>query len=424
MKLTRRAFSKLAGAGAAVVAAPQLFSPAIAQDKPLKIGIIAPRSGVAGTAGECGIRAVQWAAERMNKDGGIAGRKFELVIEEETNPKDTIERFRRLVLQEKVESVHGLISTGVSLGVAPVAEEEQSLLVMWDGTTQDGVKEVMPKSRYVFRSTDNECEAVMASLLAVKHFKGKFKRVAGINPDYSYGRNNWEAFRQILARYGVEAEFVAEQWPKVGTLDLTSHIAVLKAAKPDLIFSSMLFADLPVFMKQGAAAGLFEGTKVVLPAAGWQLNQLKKEFMPEGVIFGHNTLYFDHPQASPLQKAFVQDYMDKYKDAPHWEADRAYFALASYKAGVEAAQKAAKKWPTPDMVAEAMPGIEVESLGGKGRFRKDKIAEQVFYQGPSTNNNKYDFPTLASIDTFQADQLQKPPGADFWEWIKTAKLPV
>jgi len=205
MKLTRRNFSKLAGSGVLAVAAPGIFAPALAQDKPLRIGIIAPRSGAAGTAGECGIRAVQWAAERMNKDGGIAGRKIELVFEEETSPKDTIERFRRLILQEKVEAVHGLISTGVSLGVAPVAEEEQALLVMWDGTTQDGVKETMAKPRYVFRSTDNECEAVMGSLLAIKYFKGKFKRVAGINPDYSYGRNNWEAFRQILARYGIEA---------------------------------------------------------------------------------------------------------------------------------------------------------------------------------------------------------------------------
>ena len=306
MKLTRRDFSKLAGAGLVAAAAPRLFAPALAQNKPLRIGIIAPRSGAAGTAGECGIRAVQWATERMNKDGGIAGRKFELVIEEETNPKDTIERLRRLILQEKVDAIHGLISTGVSLGVAPVAEEEQALVVMWDGTTQDGVKEMMPNSKYVFRSTDNECEAVMGSLLAVKHFKGKFKRVAGINPDYSYGRNNWEAFKQILARFGVEAEFVAEQWPKVGTMDLTSHIAALNAAKPDLIFSSMLFADLPVFMKQGHAAGLFNGVKMVLPAAGWQINQLKKEFTPEGIIFGHNTLYFDHPQASPLQKAFVR----------------------------------------------------------------------------------------------------------------------
>lgn len=50
MTLTRRAFSKLAGAGVAAAAAPQLFAPAIAQDKPFKIGIIAPRSGVAGTA--------------------------------------------------------------------------------------------------------------------------------------------------------------------------------------------------------------------------------------------------------------------------------------------------------------------------------------------------------------------------------------
>jgi branched-chain amino acid transport system substrate-binding protein len=329
-----------------------------------------------------------------------------------------------LILQEKVEAVHGLLSTGVSLGVAPVAEEEQALLVMWDGTTQDGVKEMMPNPRYVFRSTDNECEAVMGSLLAIKHFKGKFKKVAGINPDYSYGRNNWEAFKQILARYGVESEFVAEQWPKVGTMDLTSHIAALKASKPDLIFSSMLFADLPVFMKQGHAAGLFEGVKLVLPAAGWQINLLKKEFMPEGIIFGHNTLYFDHPQASPLQKAFVNDYMDRYKEAPHWEAERAYFALVAYKAGVEAAQKAANKWPTQEQVAEAMPGLEVESLGGMGRFRKDKIAEQIFYQGPSTNNNKYDFPTLASIDSFSAAQLQKPPGVDFWEWIKNGKMPV
>ncbi|RTL49608.1 MAG: amino acid ABC transporter substrate-binding protein [Bradyrhizobiaceae bacterium] len=424
MKLTRRAFSKLAGAGVAAAAMPRLFTPAFAQNAPLKIGVIAPRSGVAGTAGECGIRAAQWAVERMNKNGGIAGRQIELVIEEETNPKDTIERFRRLVLQEKVEAVHGLISTGVSLGVAPVAEEEQALLVMWDGTTQDGVKETMPNPKYVFRSTDNECEAVMGSLLAVKYFKGKFKRVAGINPDYSYGRNNWEAFKQILNRYGVEAEFVAEQWPKVGTMDLTSHVAALKAEKPDLIFSSMLFADLPVFMKQGSAAGLFDGVKVVLPAAGWQINQLKKEFMPEGVIFGHNTLYFNHPQGSPLMKSFVADYMDKYKEAPHWEADRAYFALATYKAGVEAAQKAAGKWPTPDQVSQAMPGLEVESLGGKGRFRKDRIAEQIFYQGPSTNNNKFDFPTLAEINSFDAAQLQKPPGVDFWEWIKSGKMPV
>ncbi|OYX67755.1 MAG: amino acid ABC transporter substrate-binding protein [Rhizobiales bacterium 32-66-11] len=424
MNITRRALMRGIGVAGLAAATPGIFAPAIAQAKPVRIGILAPRSGAMGTVGECGIRAVQWAAERMNKDGGIAGRPIELVIEEETSPKDTIERFRRLVLQEKVDCVQGLISTGVSLGVAPTAEEEQALLIMWDGTTQDGVKEAMPKSNYVFRSTDNECEAVMASLLAIKYFKGKIKRIAGINPDYSYGRNNWEAFQQILRRAGVEAEVVAEQWPKVGTMDLTSHVAALKAAKPDFIFSSMLFADLPVFMKQGSAAGLFEGVNIALPAAGWQINQLKKEFMPENVVFGHNTLYFALPTASPLQKAFVDDYMGRYKEAPHWEADRAYFALAAYKAGVEAANKATGRWPKLDEIIAAIPEQKVQSLGGPGQFRKDKIAEQTFYQGLSTNKNTYDFPTLSTVDSFTADQLQKPPGVDFWDWIKTSKLPV
>ena len=361
----------------------------------------------------------------MNKDGGIAGRKFELVIEEETNPKDTIERFRRLILQEKVDAIHGLISTGVSLGVAPVAEEEQALTVMWDGTTQDGVKEMMPNSKYVFRSTDNECEAVMGSLLAVKHFKGKFKRVAGINPDYSYGRNNWEAFRQILARYGVEAEFVAEQWPKVGTMDLTSHIAALKAAKPDLIFSSMLFADLPVFMKQGHAAGLFEGVKLVLPAAGWQINQLKKEFMPEGIIFGHNTLYFDHPQASALQKAFVTDYMDKLQGSAALGSRPRLFRAGhlqgrrrSRAEGRPANGRPRSRWPKRCRASRSKASA---ARAASARTRSPSRCSTRGRRPTRTSTISRPWPrSTPSTPT----QLQKPPGADFWEWIKTAKMPV
>lgn len=424
MKITRREFGKgLAATGAAAFAS-SIAAPAIAQNGKLRIGILTPKAGAAATVGECALRAVQWGAERINKAGGIAGRPIELVIEEESNPKDTIERFRRLVLQEKVDCVQGIVSTGVSLGVAPAAEDERALLILWDGTTQDGVKETMPNPKYVFRSTDNECEAVMGSLLALKYYKGQFKKVAGINPDYSYGRNNWEAFKQILNRFGVEYEVVAEQWPKVGTLDLTSNVAALNAAKPDLIFSSMLFADLPVFMKQGHAAGLFNNVKLVLPAATWQLNQLSKEFMPEGTILGYNTLYFALPNASGVQKEFVSYYLERFKEAPHWEADRAYFALAAYKVGVEAAQKAAGKWPSTEEIIAAIPGHDVEGLGGIGRFRQDKIAEQIFYQGLSTNKNDYNFPTLSSFEAFPASQLQKPSGMDFWEWIKTAPMPI
>src|ERR1041384_5114771 len=378
-----------AGVGAAT-AAPGIFAPAIAQNTPLKIGILAPRSGIAAAPGENGIRAAQWAVEKYNAKGGIAGRKVELVIEEESNPKNTIERFSKLVQQDKVDCVQGIVSSGVGLALGPAVEEARALTIYWDGTTQNGVDETIPNPKYLFRSTDNECEAMMASLLVIKHWKGQFKRVAGINPDYSYGRNNMAAFIAVLKRFGVEHEVVTEQWPKVGTMDLTSHVAALKAAKPDLIFSSLLFADLPVFMKQAHAAGLTKDTKLVFPAAGWQHTLMKKEFTPEGMLFGHNTLYFANPNASPLAKEFVAWYEDKFKDYPEWEADRAYFAIASYKAAVEKASKAKNgAWPSQDDVIDAMVGLSVESLGGQGSWRKDKIADQTFVQGFTTHRKNH-----------------------------------
>jgi len=423
MTLTRRQLLKSAAAGAL---APRLAVPAIAQAKPLRIGILAPRAGIAASAGINGLRGTEWAIERFNAAGGIAGRKVELVVEEETTPKDTIERFQRLVQQEKVDCVQGIVSTGVGLALGPVVEEARLLTIYWDGTTQDGVDETLPNPKYLFRSTDNECEAVMSSLLAVRHWKGGFKRIAGINPDYSYGRNNMAAFIALLKRFNIEHEVVTEQWPKVGTMELTSHVAALKAARPDLIFSSLLFADLPVFMKQAAAAELTKGTKLVFPAAGWQHTLMKKEFTPEGMIFGHNTLYFDNPNATPLQKQFVAWYWEKYHDYPNWEADRAYFAIASYKAAVEAAAQAKGGFPPQQDVIAALESLAIESLGGKGSWRKDHIADQTFVQGFSTHNNRYDFVTLdpATIETMYSTELQKPAGANFWDWLKVAQFKV
>src|SRR4029079_12889559 len=148
---------------AVIAAQPYLSFPAFAQNTPLRVGIIAPKPGIAGTIGECGLRGTQFAGDRINAAGGIAGRRVELIIEEETNPKDSIERLRKLVLQDKVDCGQGVISSGVSLAMGPVADEMKALTIFWDGTTQDGVKETMPNPHYVFRSTDNECEAVMAS---------------------------------------------------------------------------------------------------------------------------------------------------------------------------------------------------------------------------------------------------------------------
>ena len=55
--------------------------------------------------------------------------------------------------------------------------------------------------------------------------EGAVQARGGHQPDYSYGRNNMAAFIALLKRFNIEHEVVTEQWPKVGGMDLTSHVA-------------------------------------------------------------------------------------------------------------------------------------------------------------------------------------------------------
>ena len=57
----RQVLQTIGGTGAVLVAQSFLGVPALAQNKPLRIGIIAPKSGVVGTIGECGLRGTTFA---------------------------------------------------------------------------------------------------------------------------------------------------------------------------------------------------------------------------------------------------------------------------------------------------------------------------------------------------------------------------
>src|SRR6185503_1956311 len=335
MATTRRQFLKVAGGAAAAGA---IGFPAVvrAQAKsgvpsdPLKIGILAIRAGIAAPVGQAGLRGTEWWVERTNKAGGILGRPVQLVIEEESTPKDSVERYRKMILQDKVEVVIGGISTGVTLALGPVAEEMETPWLSWDGTTQKGVEETMPTPKY---------------------FKG-IKTVAGIGNDYSYGHDCWQTYQAVLKRYIPDVKFVLELFPKLGVTDFTSHIAAIK---------------------QAAAVGLFKSMKGVFTTAGGVHDSLKKEFTPEGLLLGYNTMYFDDPKGSALLKQFVREYKAKYNEYPPYECDHAYFNAESYKGAVEKAYAAVGKWPSKEQTVKALEGIEVESLSGRRSWREDHI---------------------------------------------------
>jgi len=422
MTTTRRQFLTVVGGTAAAMGTRLGTAPAFAQATgPLKIGVLAIRAGIAAPVGAAGLRATEWWAERTNKASGILGRPVQLVVEEESNPKDTVERYRKLVLQDKVEAVIGGISTGVTLALGPVAEDLATPWLSWDGTTQKGVEETMPNPKWAFKSVDNEVEAIVAGMLTPKYFKG-IKTVAGIGNDYSYGHDCWESYQAVLRRYVPDVRFVLELFPKLGVTDFTSHIAAIQQAKPDLLMCSFWSGDATIIMKQAAAVSLFKSTKGVFTTAGGVHDSLKKEFTPEGLLLGYNTMYFADPKASPLLKQFVGEYKAKHGEYPPYECDHAYFNAESYKQAVERAAKGGKAWPGKADVVKALEGIEIESLSGRRGWRTDHVQECSFYQGLTTHKNGYDFVTIDPVEVVSTRQAMKPAGAKLFDWIKGWKI--
>jgi branched-chain amino acid transport system substrate-binding protein len=423
METSRREFLK--GVGAAAVAGGAVGFPAVVRAQarkgipsdPVKMGALVIRAGVAAPVGAAGQRGVEWWAERVNKAGGILGRKVELVLDEESNPKDTVERFRRLALQTKVDVILGGLSTAVGLALGPVSEELGMLWLSWDATTQKGVEETIPRPKYAFRSVDNEVEAIGGAILTAKYFKG-VKTIAGINNDYSYGRDCWDAYQAVLKRYTPDVKPVLDLWPKLGVTDFTSHIAAIQQAKPDLLMTSFWGADTTILLKQAAAVGLFKTMKGCFTTGGGVHDSLKKEFTPEGLILGYNSMYFNYAGASPLLKQFVREYKAKYGEYPPYECDHSYFTVEAYKAGVEKAYKAAGEWPSKEQVAKALEGIEVESLSGKRSYRDDHIQMCNFFQGITTHKNEFDFVTIDPVEVLPTTKVMKPAaGAKLYDWI-------
>jgi len=430
MEKTRREFVKLVGgvaAGAGMLLAGRGKAGAQAKpakglpSEPVRIGAMPGLSGVIAVPGTAAWRTTQMWAEETNAAGGILGRKIELSMEEETTAKDCVERFRKLTLEKNCDVIVGLMSTGNGLAAGPLAEELGQLWLSWDATTQKGVEETMPRTKFSFRSTDNEAEAIGGAILTAKFFP-HIKTVVGINNDYSYGRDCWDAYQAVLKHFNPAVRFVDALWPKLGETDFTSHIAALKRANADLVMTSFWSGDVPILMKQGTAAGLFKRSKACFTTGGGAHYTLKKEFTPEGIILGYNSFYFGWTDTWPLLKKFVNAYYTKYKEYPVYECDHAYFVLQAYKEAVEKCYGILRRWPTKEEIGKVLSGIQVPSFSGFRGYREDNIMSCNFFMGLTSHKNPYDFVTISQMDILTPVQIMKPfAGAKLYDWIKSWK---
>ena len=100
-------------------------------------------------------------------------------------------------LSEKIDCFTGVISSGNTPALGPVAEEVKCLTVFTDGCTDFLFEKAVPNPHYVFRLTNiQSADGAMAAIAAAQAWP-EVRKIAHLHPDYSYGRNAFDHFNIV-----------------------------------------------------------------------------------------------------------------------------------------------------------------------------------------------------------------------------------
>ena len=411
-------------AGAGMMAGPQVVKAATEPpkgkipDTPYKIGHMTFFTGAGAVLGEPSYKGHILAAEEINATGGLLGkRKIETLKADENAGTDAnVKEMRRMKLSEKVDLFTGVISSGNTPALGPVAEELKLLTIFVDGCTDFLFDKAVPNPHYIFRITNMQSADGVTCALATAMTWPKVKRIAHIHPDYSYGRNAFDHFNIVMKKMVPGAQVVSEGWPKLGTTDFTSHITKTIAAKPDLLVSSVWGGDYVAMYKQALRYDLFKKMKFASTIAfGVAPHAIGKDH-PEGAIAGvHSNYYFNYPPNGrwPYNDTFVKKYHERWKEYPNFQSEGAYTTLYMLKNAVERANKLAGGWPEDDAIIGQLEGLMHPGPAGYLYIRPDNHqGYKDAMTGFSINHPDYPFQILDPnrIITIPIRNITAPPG--------------
>jgi len=332
--------------------------PAAAQSQePFKIAVIAALTGIVGPIGQSQLGGAKVAAMHINEDGGILGRKI-VILERDTaaSPATAVKVVREVVMNENVKIFTGVVSSGVALAVAPLMEQLDSLLLIAAAQTHKvtGVN----CSPYVFRICTNSTSVVRASAkLAVDNYPS-VTRWAGINPDYEYGHDCWEAFKKALPKLNPKVTIVAEEWPKFMATNFEPQILKVLQAKPEGLYSTLYSGDFVTFVKQAKKYKFFDNLKVFINHS--VETDVAIPLGPDMVDLWGGGHYYYAAYDNPLNKRFVEGYKKLHNGAlPYYASSETYSALYALKAAAEKM----KSLDTKELI-KGLRGLKFDSVTG------------------------------------------------------------
>jgi branched-chain amino acid transport system substrate-binding protein len=285
-----------------------LFAAAPAWAQTIKIGLVTALSGQSARAGEAITRGLAVAIDEINANGGVLGRKLELVRrDDEATPAKGVIAARELLFKEKVAVLFGGLDTPVSLAIVPIVNENKvPFMGPWAAGTPITKNGANPN--YVFRVSAVD-EIVNRAMLQYAQKTFNAKNCGMILVNNPWGESNEKGLLAALGAKGMKPAGVEKF--EGNDIDVVPQLTRLKGAGADCLFlvgnvgpSAQVVKSLdrmgwkpPIVSHWGPAGGRF--TELAGPSAR------NVHFVQTYSFFGKQT-----PVGEKVLKALMAKYSD------------------------------------------------------------------------------------------------------------------
>lgn len=364
---------------------------------PIKIGVLTPLSGAYASIGQQVKWGVQLATDEINAAGGIMGRQVELTFEDgEANPAVGTQKAEKLFQSTKVDFLTGTVNSGSTLAIGQIAERNDRLMATTvsfsDAITGDKC------SPNVFRvnARAGQQSAALAQWLAQWMAQGKPNaRVFYLGPDYEMGRSTVATFKATAEEKG--AKTVGEVFAPLGNKDYSPFFGQLRAAHPDVLYTSVAGNDTVRLFSQMSEFGLLKNLTVV-GASGTVTSQNMSAIAKaaDGFLTG---VGYSTEISTDENKRFVAAFQKAYKVLPDLYGADSYGVMYFYKAAVEKAHST-----DTSKLRTAMDNLEWMTPQGKKTMRAgDHQAIQDMYVVKLTGGKFVINSKIAGVDAIGSD---------------------
>ena len=276
----------------------------------IKIGHQVALTGPNATWGQSESNALKMAVEKINADGGVLGKKLEVIAYDNRADKlEAVNVAKRLVEQDKVVAIIGPAQSGVTNAIREVNNSAKVPLI---ATTATNPKVTVADDGSVVPYTFRVCfidpfQGTVAAQFALKDLGAKTAAVL-----YDVG----DEYSQFLGKYFVEGfekgggTITANEAFRSGELDFRAQLGKIKAGKPDVLFIPTMQKEAALAAKQARDLGI---KSTFLGGDGWASPDLID--LAGAAVDG---AYFVNIAAieDPAIQDFIKAYTEKYKADP------------------------------------------------------------------------------------------------------------